>query len=109
VVNLAFQFAVNTTSAGSSTPPTSVGPNTETSNNMGNGCPADTYIPTASMLAPDWTNVCAVKVDITFVNPLYQPPGQVNPTPGQQPYITFERVIGVRSKGGVNVTTVTQT
>ena len=61
------------------------------------------------MSASDWTNVCAVKVDITFVNPLYQPPGQVNPTPGQQPYITFERVIGVRSKGGVNVTTVTQT
>jgi len=109
VVNLAFQFAVNTTSASSSTPPTSVGPNTETSNNMGNGCPADTYIPTASMLAPDWTNVCAVRVDITFINPLYQPAGQVKPTPGQQPYVTFERVIGVRSKGGVNVTTVTQT
>jgi type IV pilus assembly protein PilW len=109
VVNLSFQFAVNTTTAVSGTPPTSVGPNTEASNNMGNGCPADTYIATASMSAADWTNVCAVRVDITFINPLYQPPGQPNPTPGQQPYVTFERVIGVRSKGGVDVTTVTQT
>jgi type IV pilus assembly protein PilW len=110
VVNLSFQFAVNTTSATSSTPFNTVGPNTEASNNMGNGCPADTYIPTTAPLsAADWTNVCAVKVDITFINPLYQPPGQANPTPGQQPYVTFERVIGVRSKGGVNVTTVTQT
>jgi hypothetical protein len=50
-----------------------------------------------------------VRVDITFTNPLYKPPGQALPTPGQNPYVTFERVIGVRSKGGVNVTTVTQT
>jgi type IV pilus assembly protein PilW len=109
VVNLTFQFAVNTTSATSSTLPTAVGPNTEASNNLGNGCPADTYIATAAMSAADWTNVCAVRVDITFTNPLYKPPGQANPTPGQNPYVTFERVIGVRSKGGVNVTTVTQT
>lgn len=109
VVNLTFQFAVNTTSATSSTPPNAVGPNTEASDNMGNGCPADSYIPTATMSPADWTNVCAVKVDITFINPLYQPAGQVNPTPGQQPYVTFERVISVLSKAGVNVTTVTQT
>jgi type IV pilus assembly protein PilW len=110
VVNLTFQFAVNTTSATSSTPPNAVGPNTEASNNMGNGCPADTYIATITpMSAADWTNVCAVKVDITFINPLYQPAGQPAPTPGQLQYITFERVINVQSKGGVNVTTVTQT
>jgi type IV pilus assembly protein PilW len=109
VVNLTFQFAVNTTSAGPSTPSNSVGPNTEASNNMGNGCPADTYIPTPTMSPADWTNVCAVKVDITFNNPLYQPAGQPNPTPGQPQYITFERVISVLSKTGVNVTTVSQT
>jgi type IV pilus assembly protein PilW len=109
VVNLTFQFAVNTTSAIPATPPNAVGPTSEGSGAMGNGCPADTYIPTATMVAADWTNVCAVKVDITFINPLYQPPGQPNPTPGQPPYITFERVISILSKAGVNVTTVTQT
>jgi type IV pilus assembly protein PilW len=109
VVNLTFQFAVNTTSATPSTPSNVVGPNTESSNNMGNGCPADTYLATAAMSPADWTNVCAVRVDITFINPLYQPPGQPNATPGQPQYITFERVIGVLSKTGVNVTTITQT
>ena len=109
VVNLTFQFAVNTTSAIPATPPNAVGPTLEGSGAMGNGCPADTYIPTATMIDADWTNVCAVKVDITFINPLYQPPGQPNPTPGQPPYITFERVISILSKAGVNVTTVTQT
>lgn len=109
VQNLTFQFAVNTTSASSLTASNAVGPNTETSNVTGYGCPADTYITTANMTQSDWTNVCAVKVDIVFTNPLYKPPGQANPTPGQQPYVTFERVIGILSKTGVNITSSTQT
>ena len=83
-----------------------LGPNTETTNSTGNNtgfaCPADTYIATANMSANDWTNVCAVKVDIVFVNPLYQPPGQPLPTPGQLPFVTFERVIAVLGKAGPN-------
>ncbi len=110
VVNLTFQFAVNTTSASSTTASGAVGPNTETSGETTlNGCPADTYIITANMSPADWTNVCAVKVDLVFVNPLYQPAGQPAPTPGQQPYITFERVIGVLNRTGVNVSLSTQT
>jgi type IV pilus assembly protein PilW len=108
-VNLTFQFAVNTTSASSTTAANAVGPNGEASHIMGYGCPADTYILTASMSEWDWTNVCAVKVDITFLNPLYQPAGQPQPTPGQPQYITFERVISVLSKTGVNVTTISTT
>ena len=109
VVNLTFQFAVNTTSASSITASNAVGPNTETSNATGYGCPGDTYIKTASMTQYDWTNVCAVKVDIVFLNPLYQPPNQPNPTPGQPQYVVFERVITVQSKSGVNVSIVSQT
>jgi len=109
VVNLTFQYAVNTTSASSTTASNATGPNSEATGATGYGCPADAYIPTASMSATDWTNVCAVKVDLTFVNPLYQPAGQPQPTPGQPQYVTFERVIGVLSKTGVNVTKVTQT
>ena len=108
VANLSFQFAVNSTSASSITAANALGPNTETTHATGYGCPADTYIATVNMSQYDWTNVCAVKVDIVFVNPLYQPPGQPHPTPGQLPYVTFERVISVLNKTGVNVTSVTQ-
>ena len=107
IANITFQYAVNTTSASSLTAYTAVGANTEASNVTGYGCPADTYIATANMSIYDWTNACAVKVDIVFVNPLYQPPGQPLPTPGQHQYITFERVISIYSKAGVNMTTVT--
>jgi type IV pilus assembly protein PilW len=109
VANLKFQFAVNTSSASSLTQSNALGPNTEASHATGYGCPADTYIATANMSQWDWTNVCAVKVDIVFINPLYQPPGQPLPTPGQLQYISFERVIGILSKTGVNVTNSTQT
>lgn len=109
VANLTFQFSVNTTSAGALTPPNQNGPNTEASNNEGNNCPGDTWIATATMSVADWTNVCAVKVHIVFNNPLYQPAGQPAPTPGQQQYITFERVIGILSKTGVDVTRSTTT
>ncbi len=109
VVNLTFQFAVNTTSAASATQSNALGPNTESSDATGYGCPADTYIATANMSQSDWTNVCAVKVDIVFLNPLYQPPCQPAPTPGQLQYVTFERVIGLLNKTGVNMTSSTQT
>lgn len=109
IANLSFQFAVNSTSASSITTATSLGPNTEATHATGYGCPADTYIATATMSQYDWTNVCAVKVDIVFVNPMYQPTGQPQPTPGQLPYVTFERVISVLNKTGVNVSTVSQT
>jgi len=110
VANLTFQFAVNRTAASSSTASNAVGPNTASSA-TGYGCPADTWMTTADMQANanDWTNVCAIKVDIVFVNPIYQPPGQPNPTPGQKQYITFERVIVIQSKTGVNVTNSTHT
>jgi type IV pilus assembly protein PilW len=66
-------------------------------------CPADTYVPTASMTALYWTNVCSVSITLTFVNPLYQPPGQPQPTPGQLSTVTFQRVIGIMGKSGTDV------
>jgi type IV pilus assembly protein PilW len=68
-------------------------------------CPADTYIPTASMTVNplSWTNVCSVWITLTFVNPLWQPPGQANPTPGQSQYVIFQRVIGIMGKSGNDV------
>jgi type IV pilus assembly protein PilW len=107
VRSLTFQFAVNSTSAGTLTKSNAKGPNTEASNATGYGCPADSWVATASMSPSDWTNVCSVKVDMVFINPLYQPAGQAQPTPGQKPYVTFERVIGLLGKTGVNVSTVT--
>lgn len=108
VANLTFQFAVNRTAASSTTASNAVGPNT-LSSATGYGCPADTWMTTANMLTNDWANVCAVKIDIVFVNPIYQPASQSHPTPGQKQYITFERVIAIQSKTGVNVTNSTQT
>jgi hypothetical protein len=61
------------------------------------------------MVANDWTNVCAVRVTLTFLNPMYQPAGQPLPTPGQPQYVTFQRVISVMSNAGVNSTNVTTT
>jgi type IV pilus assembly protein PilW len=108
VTGMRFFYAVNTTGATSLTPNTSTGPNTsEAAGFTNNGCPADMYIPTANMTDLDWTNVCAVKVQLTFVNPLYQPAGQPNPTPGQPQTLTFERVIAVLSKAGIDTMTIT--
>jgi type IV pilus assembly protein PilW len=109
VVSLTFQWAVNSTSASSITPSNAVGPNTEGTAATGYGCPADAWQTTAQMQTPDWANVCEVKVDLVFINPLYQPSGQPIPTPGQQQYITFEKVVAIQSKAGVNVTNSTQT
>jgi type IV pilus assembly protein PilW len=108
VVSLTFQFGVNSTAATSSTPSNQVGPTT-LSSVTGSGCPGDSWVLTANMQTNDWTNVCAVKVDLVFVNPLYKPAGQPQPTPGQLQYITFERVIGLLNKAGVNLTSSTQT
>jgi type IV pilus assembly protein PilW len=103
IVSLTFQFGVNSTAASSTTASNAKGPNSNSA--LTNyGCPSDTWITTANMGTNDWTNICAVKVDMVFVNPLYQPAGQPKPSPGQSPYITFERVISILSKTGVNVT-----
>jgi type IV pilus assembly protein PilW len=90
VTNLAVRYAVNTSSA-------------ETNSN----CPADRYLQTADMANPIyWTNVCAVEITLTFINPMYQPVPNIPPTPGQPHFVTFKRLIGIMSKSGVNSVTV---
>ncbi len=55
----------------------------------------DTYKTAAQMSSTDWTNVCAVKVKLTFANPVPPPGGTVSP-------ISFTRVIAVMSKTGAS-------
>jgi type IV pilus assembly protein PilW len=60
----------------------------------------DTYLTADQMLLAgpngnDWDNISAVRVILTFTNPLA---GQ----PGQQPTIIFERVIEVMARAGVH-------
>ena len=60
----------------------------------------DTYLTADQMLLAgpngnDWDNISSVRVILTFTNPLA---GQ----PGQQPTITFERVIEVMARAGVH-------
>jgi type IV pilus assembly protein PilW len=62
----------------------------------------DAYLKWDKMKPLYWTNVYSIKVVLTFVNPLYRINGQP-PTAGQQPTITFSRVIGVMSRVGVDV------
>jgi type IV pilus assembly protein PilW len=68
-----------------------------------NGNSVDTYM-TAAQVTADvttnrWLDVSSVKLILTFTNPLYlQPGGQ--PTPGQQPTVQFERVIGIMNRAG---------
>lgn len=57
----------------------------------------DTYLTADQMLNADWNNISAVRVILVFTNPLA---GQ----PGQLPTVTFERVIEVMARGGVNNT-----
>ena len=108
VVGLQIQYAVNTTAATPYTPATTVAANAG-SNPTNNSCPGDTYKATGSMSGNDWTNVCAVRVILTFTNPLYKPVGQTGVTAGQSkiPTITFSRVIAVRGMSGMNMWTVT--
>jgi type IV pilus assembly protein PilW len=55
----------------------------------------DTYLTADQMLAADWSNISAVRVILSFNNPLF---GQ----PGQQQFIIFERVVEVMARGGVH-------
>jgi hypothetical protein len=82
------------------------------------GVPVDGYVwitdPTKPSMSnalaanpAQWTNVYSVKVQVTFVNPLYQPIPNQPPAPGQQPTVTFTRVIGVMSRVGVDVASFT--
>jgi hypothetical protein len=48
-----------------------------------------------NMQPADWINICAVKVTLTFINPL-------NPPGGPKPTIDFTRVIAVMDTAGVN-------
>jgi type IV pilus assembly protein PilW len=90
VQSMVVRYAVNTSS-------------TSTNSN----CPADRYLLTAEMTqAIYWTNVCAVEVKLTFINPLYQPIPGGPKTPGQPSTVEFTRLIGIMSKSGVNSVTV---
>lgn len=55
----------------------------------------DTYKTAAQMSATDWNNVCAVKVTLTFVNPV-PPPG------GTPSTLSFTRVIAVMNMTGAS-------
>ncbi|HEX4675668.1 MAG TPA: prepilin-type N-terminal cleavage/methylation domain-containing protein [Steroidobacteraceae bacterium] len=90
VQSMVVRYAVNTSSASANS-----------------NCPADRYLLTSEMTtAIYWTNVCAVEVKLTFINPLYQPVPGGPTTPGQNPTVVFTRLIGIMSKSGVNSVTV---
>ena len=90
VQSLVIRYAVNTSSASANS-----------------NCPADRYLTTAQMTQPIyWTNVCAVEVWLTFINPLHQPIPGGPITPGQPTTVQFKRLIGIMSKSGVNSVTV---
>jgi len=56
----------------------------------------DSYLTATQMGGNDWLNVVCVRVQLTFTNPLYTGPGT-----GQQPTVTFARVVSVMNKAGV--------
>ncbi|HEY2677667.1 MAG TPA: PilW family protein [Steroidobacteraceae bacterium] len=56
------------------------------------GSCADTYLNATQMAGPDWSNVCAINVSMSFVNPL-NPAG---------PPIIIQRVIATMNAAGVN-------
>jgi type IV pilus assembly protein PilW len=57
----------------------------------GTGSCTDRYRESANMQPADWSNVCSVKVTLTFANP-FNPPG------GAKPTIDFTRVIAVMNQ-----------
>jgi len=60
-------------------------------NSTDTGTCTDTYLNASQMLAADWTAVCAVKVTVTYINPL-----------NAAAPITITRVIAVMNAAGVN-------
>lgn len=93
VTSFTVQYAVNTSA-------------TVTNSN----CPADSYLTTAQMVGATnpglfWSNICAIRVILTFVNPLYQPVPGGPTTPGQPTTLTISRVISIMTKAGVNSVT----
>jgi len=72
VQSLTIQYGVNTIGAGA------------------NSC-ADRYKATKDMQTADWSNVCSVKVTLTFANPF-------NPKGGAKPTLNFTRVIAVMNQ-----------
>ena len=107
VAGMTFAYAMNTQGTLATTGATTLQGVVGQANSR---CPGDTYKPTGRMVMTtsyDWTNVCAVKVTLKFNNPLYQLPGQPKPDPNQPQYLTFERVVAVRSKSGIDIVTVT--
>lgn len=60
----------------------------------------DTYLTADQMnaLIGDWMNISAVRIVLTFTNPLCPKPASCQP--GQQPTLTFERVVPVMSRSG---------
>ena len=63
--------------------------------------PVDAYLTSAQMTALYWTNVYTIKVNLTFINPLYGQPGQTSKT------ISFSRIFSLKSRTGVNSATIT--
>ena len=54
---------------------------------------ANTYLQASSV--GNWANVYSVNLQVTFANPLYPQPGQIQ-------YLTFSRVIGIMAMNGAN-------
>jgi type IV pilus assembly protein PilW len=61
-------------------------------NPVDTGTCADTYLNASQMLAADWSNVCTIKLIVTFINPLNTGPAT----------IPITRVIAVMNSAGVN-------
>jgi type IV pilus assembly protein PilW len=61
----------------------------------GNDYNVDTYLNANQMLAPDWQAVSSVRVQLTFLNPLYAGPGSTIPQT-----ITFDRVVQIMARAG---------
>lgn len=63
----------------------------------GSGADADTYMTATDVTAGTyWPDVTAVKIKLTFVNPLYKK------DPGQSQYVYFTRVISIMSRVGAH-------
>ena len=63
----------------------------------------DTYYTAANMPANDWPNVTAVRIRLTFINPLACPTALVTCAAATAPGVSYyiERVVGVMSRTGV--------